>query len=1002
LPRIKSNVDVASGGSIDSSVVKVEVHKSVLPGTQAQEMRLMMVHHAMETEEQDNRDLLMKMRARLDAVNLRMPAAEVRFKNLSADAHVNVGSAGMPTFINFFRESIVDLLSAAHLTSGGKEPLSILNNVSGVLKPGKFTLLLGPPAGGKTTFLKALSGAGGAGGISIKGEILYNGEPLSDFQPRRTSAYVDEIDLHQAEFTVRETFDMAARCLGAGHMPAYSAELRKREEEIGIHPDPVVAAMMDAMSLEGHKHSIMTDLTLRILGLEVCSETQIGNEMIRGVSGGQKKRVTTGELLVGPARVLLMDSISTGLDSSTTHLIISCLRNICHLLDTTVCVSLLQPPPEVFDLFDDVMVLSEGYLIYHGPKEEIPGFFNSLGFQIPERKEVADFLQEITSRKDQGQYRIDQSKKDEFVPVKEIYNAFQKSSMGQAMAVDLATPALPPPLAVTSDGNKSKVLAPFATDPLVRKRYALGNWQVFRAMADRDSLLFSRNSFLYIFQEFQTCLVGAMATTLFLKVNYTKSTFQDGQVYLGLLFFCAMTAMWNVFAEMGTMCFSLPVFFKQRSMQLYPAWAFTLPAAVMRLPFSLLDATLFSCIMYFPTGLALQPSKFFIFWTFHILFSQVGVTMFRFVGALGRTFEVANSYGNLVVILQMILSGFVMSKALIPNWWVWMYWASPLTYAQQAYFLNEFTSSDWATIVEYNGQNVTLGNAVLMSHQLWTNPNMIWVSALVLIGYWFLFNALTALVLSYTPSPGPAVPSFSKAFLQRRILNVNGGELSDAHRSSIELNDHSAAKMGTQVVAEGGKGVTMPFSPASVCFHGIKYTVPMPAGAGKEGEKDLVILSDITGSFRPGVLTALMGVSGAGKTTLMDVLAGRKTVGVITGDIKVNGHKKNQAHFASIAGYVEQTDIHMPRTTVREAVQISGLLRLHNTSKDQIELFVDEVMSLVELTPLAKSIVGAPGQFGLSVEQRKRLTIAVELVANPSIIFMDEPTSGLVSCSNVL
>lgn len=96
-----------------------------------------------------------------------------------------------------FRESIVDLLSAIHLSSGGKEPLSILNNVSGVLKPGKFTLLLGPPAGGKTTFLKALSGAGGVGGINIKGDILYNGERLDEFQPRRTSAYIDEIDLHQ-------------------------------------------------------------------------------------------------------------------------------------------------------------------------------------------------------------------------------------------------------------------------------------------------------------------------------------------------------------------------------------------------------------------------------------------------------------------------------------------------------------------------------------------------------------------------------------------------------------------------------------------------------------------------------------------------------------------------------------------------------------------------------------------------------------------------------------
>jgi ABC-type multidrug transport system ATPase subunit len=75
---------------------------------------------------------------------------------------------------------------------------------------------------------------------------------------------------------------------------------------------------------------------------------------------------------------------------------------------------------------------------------------------------------------------------------------------------------------------------------------------------------------------------------------------------------------------------------------------------------------------------------------------------------------------------------------------------------------------------------------------------------------------------------------------------------------------------------------------------------------------------------------------------------------------------------------------------VREALQISGLLRLHNVSRETVELFVDEVMSLVELEPLRDSIVGSPGLFGLSVEQRKRLTIAVELVANPSIVFMDE------------
>ena len=157
---------------------------------------------------------------------------------------------------------------------------------------------------------------------------------------------------------------------------------------------------------------------------------------------------------------------------------------------------------------------------------------------------------------------------------------------------------------------------------------------------------------------------------MFLRTNMHQSTIQDGNVYLGLLFFTTMTAMWNVFAEMGTMCFALPVFFKQRGMQMFPAWAFSLPAAVLRLPFSILDATLFTAVMYFPTGLAPSASRFFIFWGFHILFSQTGVAMFRFISALGRTFEVANSYGNLAVILQMILSGFVMVKSSIHPWWI--------------------------------------------------------------------------------------------------------------------------------------------------------------------------------------------------------------------------------------------------------------------------------------------------------------------------------------------
>lgn len=103
-----------------------------------------------------------------------------------------------------------------------------------------------------------------------------------------------------------------------------------------------------------------------------------------------------GEMVVGPRKTLFMDEISTGLDSSTTFQIVKCMRNFVHQLDGTVFMALLQPAPETFDLFDDLVLLSDGYLMYQGPRADVVEFFESLGFQLPPRKGVADFLQEVS------------------------------------------------------------------------------------------------------------------------------------------------------------------------------------------------------------------------------------------------------------------------------------------------------------------------------------------------------------------------------------------------------------------------------------------------------------------------------------------------------------------------------------------------------------------------------------------------------------------------------
>lgn len=183
---------------------------------------------------------------------------------------------------------------------------------------------------------------------------------------------------------------------------------------------------------------------MKLLGLEICADVVVGSDMLRGISGGQKKRVTTGEMVVGPKKTLFMDEISTGLDSSTTYQIVKSTRDFVHLLQGTVLMALLQPAPETFDLFDDIILLAEGHIVYMGPGKESVKFFESLGFHLPERKGVADFLQEVTSRKDQGQYWSGRSPHS-YKPVVELAAAFKSYHIGREVGrytITMAGPTL--------------------------------------------------------------------------------------------------------------------------------------------------------------------------------------------------------------------------------------------------------------------------------------------------------------------------------------------------------------------------------------------------------------------------------------------------------------------------------------------------------------------------------------------------------------------------------
>ncbi|EIE18194.1 putative pleiotropic drug resistance protein 3 [Coccomyxa subellipsoidea C-169] len=882
--------------------------------------RQLIVDRALQTSDQDNEAFLRKFQDRIKRAGVDVPTVEVRADGLSVDSSVYVGGRAAPTLINAYRNFIEDVLIRLRVKKTDKRPFNILNNVNAVLKPGRLTMLLGPPGAGKTTLLKTLAGKlQKEPSLKVTGQVTYNGETFDKFFPERTAAYVDQVDLHVPELTVRETFDFAARVQGTGLKADFLRQLAEAERAGSIEPDADIDAYLQASAVTGARHNPVTHYMMRVLGLEVCQDTVVGNNMIRGISGGQKKRVTSGEMIVGPKSTMFMDEISTGLDSSTTYLIVKCARNFVHMCQGTMLMALLQPAPEVYELFDDVMLLSEGHVLFHGPIGEVLPFFEGLGFRLPERKGIADFLQEVTSPKDQEQYWADPSRPWSFVPVATIAEAYESSPRGRENAAELAR-SRPP----TADSNFS-----FA------RMYALSPVGVFATLFLREVTLMKRHKFVYIFRTAITVVMGFIASTLFIRPTMHRNNVGDASLYAAVMFYSLVHMLFDGLTEMSITIEMLPVFYKQRANLFYPAWAFGMPITILRLPYSLVESFIWSTMLYWIIGFAPDAGRYFTFWLLNFLCHQMAIGLFRLMGAIGRSLVVAYTIAWLIFLLLILLSGFVLSKNRIPDWYIGGYWALPLQWLVSAAQANEFSDSRWAVPYQFN-PSITIGQAVAQSLDFRIKRVWVWAGIAVVSAWIVGLNLLTILALKLFPR----------------------------------------------------KGMVLPFQPLNMAFHHVNYSVDLPPGSSATGDTvegaskpQLTLLTDISGAFRPGVLTCLMGVSGAGKTTLMDVLASRKTGGLVRGDITVDGHPKDAATFARVSGYVEQFDIHSPATTVREALMYSAQLRL--------------VLELMELTPLRGAIVGVPGVSGLSVEQRKRLTIGVELVANPSIVFMDEPTSGL-------
>ena len=286
------------------------------------------------------------------------------------------------------------------------------------------------------------------------------------------------------------------------------------------------------------------------------------------------------------------------------------------------------------------------------------------------------------------------------------------------------------------------------------------------------------------------------------------------------------------------------------------------------------------------------------------------------------------------------------------------------------------------------GERTVSGDAFI-AEQYGYYYSHVWRNFGILLGFLFAFLALyfVAVEINSSTSSTAEVLVFRRGHVPAYLKDADKKDGSDSEMGASEKTAESTEKEGEDDVN------VIPPQTDIFTWRDVVYDIEIKGNPRR-------LLNGVSGWVKPGTLTALMGTSGAGKTTLLDVLAQRTSMGVITGDMLVNG-KPLDSSFQRKTGYVQQQDLHMATSTVRESLRFSAMLRQpKNVSKQEKYDYVEDVIKMLNMEDFAEAVVGVPGE-GLNVEQRKLLTIGVELAAKPKLLlFLDEPTSGLDSQSS--
>ena len=857
---------------------------------------------------------------------------------------------------------------------GPKTPKQVLKQLDGVLDSGELLLVLGRPGAGCSTFLKSLCGELHGLELDRESELHYSGIPQNTMrkQFKGEMVYNQEVDKHFPHLTVGQTLEFAASVR-------------------------TPSTRLQGMSRADHA-KLLTKVVMAVYGLSHTYNTKVGNDTVRGVSGGERKRVSIAEMALAGSPLAAWDNSTRGLDAATALKFVESLRLAADIDGPAHAVAAYQASQAIYDLFDKVIVLYEGRQIYYGSAHAAKGFFERQGWYCPPRQTTGDFLTSVTNpierRPVSGMEAQVPRTPDEF----EAY--WHQSSEYQELQQQMAAHHG----AVTS--NVDEKLREFQQQKRQEQAQHTRAGSPYMLSVPMQIKLNTRRAYQRVWNERTStitsfvgnCIIALIVGSVFFDTpSATSGFYQKGAVLFYAVLLNALTAM----TEINSLYSQRPIVEKHNSFAFYHPSTEAIAGILSDIPVKFLLAVAFNLILYFLSHLRREPSQFFIYFLINFIIMFVMSAVFRTMAAITKTVSQAMTLAGILILALVIYTGFVVPVPYMVPWFGWIRYINPIYYAFEILVANEFHGREFACsqlIPAYPnlsgdsfvcssrgavaGEYTVSGDAYIWAAFQYTYDH-VWRNFGILIAFLVGFLAIyfVATELNSSTTSTAEVLVFRRGHEPPTFRNgepdeESGSSTVPASRDTSDSEDEKAKAQAPTAMQPHRDTFT---------WRDITYDIEIKGGSRR-------LLDHVPGWVKPGTLTALMGVSGAGKTTLLDVLAHRTSTGVVTGDMFVNGRPLDSS-FQRKTGYVQQQDLHLETATVRESLRFSAMLRQPDSvSKEEKYEYVEEVIRMLNMEDFAEAVVGEPGQ-GLNVEQRKLLTIGVELAAKPKLLlFLDEPT----------